>query len=254
MQTGPWTDEDRRFYDAQGYVFARGLLQPSEIESLLKTALDDPSFEAAALARRDGEGGVTRLKLWNSADDDLFGRLARSHRIVDRVEQLLGGEAYFYHSKMMLKEPRTGGAWAWHQDYGYWYNNGCLFPDMLSAMIAVDRADRENGCLQVLAGSHKMGRMEHGKVGDQTGADPERVEQARKVLPLVYCEMNPGDVLFFHCNLLHRSDQNRSARSRWSYICCYNAASNNPYKEHHHPRYLRLEKCSDAQIQELAAR
>jgi hypothetical protein len=254
MPIGPFSDEECRRYEAEGFVFARGLFPRDEIDGILQSALSDPSFEQGALARRDGEGGVTRLKLWNSADDDLFGRVARCRRIVDRVEQLIGGEAYFYHSKMMLKEPKTGGAWAWHQDYGYWYNNGCLFPDMLSVMIAVDRADRENGCLQVLARSHKMGRIEHGKVGDQTGADPERVEQARKLLPLVYCEMEPGDALFFHCNLLHRSDQNRSDRSRWSYICCYNAASNNPYKEHHHPRYQRLEKCSDAQLRELAVR
>ena len=59
--------------------------------------------------------------------------------------------------------------------------NGCLFPDMASAFIAVDPNTRENGCLQVLKGSHKMGRIEHGKFGDQTGADPERVENAMKL-------------------------------------------------------------------------
>ena len=35
---------------------------------------------------------------------------------------------YHYHSKLMLKEPEVGGAWVWHQDYGYWYQNGCLYP------------------------------------------------------------------------------------------------------------------------------
>ena len=35
-------------------------------------------------------------------------------------------------------------------DYGYWYKNGCLYPLMVSAMIAIDRATKENGCLQVL--------------------------------------------------------------------------------------------------------
>ena len=57
---------------------------------------------------------------------------------------------------MILKDARTGGAWAWHQDYGYWYQNGVLFPDLVSVMTAVDRSTRENGCLQVLRGSHRL--------------------------------------------------------------------------------------------------
>ncbi len=94
------------------------------------------------------------------------------------METLLCDEVYHYHHKMMFKEPRVGGAWAWHQDYGYWYDNGCLFPYLASCMIAVDRATKENGCLQVLSGSHHLGRINHVKIGDQTGADPERVAVA----------------------------------------------------------------------------
>ncbi len=134
--------------------------------------------------------------------DDLYGMFSRSPRIVDRMEQLLGGEVYHYHTKMMLKEPRVGGAWEWHQDYGYWYHNGCLSPLLASCLIAVDRATRENGCLQVVKGSHQMGRIDHGRTGDQTGADMERVEAALERMELVYIEAEPGDALFFHCNLL----------------------------------------------------
>jgi hypothetical protein len=48
--------------------------------------------------------------------------------------------------------------------------------------------------------------------------------------------------------VLHRSDQNRSDNPRWSMICCYNAARNDPYKESHHPRYTPLTKVSDDAI------
>jgi ectoine hydroxylase-related dioxygenase (phytanoyl-CoA dioxygenase family) len=155
---------------------------------------------------------------------------------------------------MILKEPYVGGAWEWHQDYGYWYHNGCLFPDLASCMIAVDRATKANGCLQVLKGSHKIGRVDHGKVGDQTGADLERVNAALERLELVHCELEPGGAIFFHCNTLHRSDQNKSADPRWALICCYNAARNNPYKESRHPRYSFLEKWEDARIKEVGRR
>jgi ectoine hydroxylase-related dioxygenase (phytanoyl-CoA dioxygenase family) len=69
-----------------------------------------------------------------------------------------------------------------------------------------------------------------------------------KIFDLVYVEMEPGDALFFHCNLLHRSDQNRSPNPRWSLICCYNAARNNPYKESNHPRYTPIKKVPDTAI------
>jgi ectoine hydroxylase-related dioxygenase (phytanoyl-CoA dioxygenase family) len=175
----------------------------------------------------------------------------RSERIVNAMERLLGGEVYHYHHKMILKEPRTGGAWEWHQDYGYWYHTACLFPYLASCMIAVDRATRENGCLQVLKGSHLLGRIDHVAIGDQTGADPERVAVALERLERVYCELDPGSAIFFHCNLLHRSDQNASLLPRWALICCYNAARNNPYKESRHPRYRSLEKWPDERIKEI---
>jgi ectoine hydroxylase-related dioxygenase (phytanoyl-CoA dioxygenase family) len=179
---------------------------------------------------------------------------ARCETIVNSAERLLEGEVYHYHSKMIMKDAKVGGAWAWHQDYGYWYQNGVLFPLLTSASIAVDPATRENGCLQVLKGSHQLGRIDHVLTGDQAGADLERVAEAQKRLETVYVEMAPGDVLFFHANLLHRSDQNKSDKPRWSMICCYNAARNDPYKEAHHPRYTPLSKVPDSAIREAGLR
>jgi ectoine hydroxylase-related dioxygenase (phytanoyl-CoA dioxygenase family) len=63
--------------------------------------------------------------------------------------------------------------------------------------------------------------------------------------------MEPGDAIFFHSNLLHRSDQNKSDKPRWSMICCYNAKSNDPYKDAHHPRYTPLKVVADSMIKEV---
>ncbi len=239
-------------YQENGYVLVPQLFDAEEMQKLLTFAKHDQALLAGATGRKDATGQITKLTLWNQAGDDLYGMFSRSPRIVDRMEQILGGEVYHYHTKMMLKEPRVGGAWEWHQDYGYWYHNGCLYPLLASCLIAVDKATRENGCLQVLKGSHLMGRVEHGKSGDQTGADMEIVNAAMERLPLEYIEANPGDALFFHCNLLHRSDQNTSPNPRWSLICCYNAARNDPYKESRHPRYSPLSKVPGSAIKDWA--
>jgi ectoine hydroxylase len=237
-------------FQENGFLLVPNLLNEGETRLLLDAARADRNMLEHAFGVEDTTGRKSKLSLWNDPGDDIFGMVSRSARIVDAMEQLLGGEVYHYHSKMMLKEPRVGGAWEWHQDYGYWYQNGCLFPYMASCLIALDRATRENGCLQVLKGSHHMGRIEHGRFGEQTGADPERVQAALDRMELVYCEMEPGTGLFFHSNLLHASSQNTSPNSRWSLICCYNAARNNPYKESHHPRYTPLVKVPDSAILE----
>jgi len=235
-------------FQRDGYLFLPQLFDASEMEILLKFAKNDEALMAGATGRKDSTGQVTKLTLWNHPGEDLYSMFSRSPRIVNRMEDLLGGEVYHYHTKMMLKEPFVGGAWEWHQDYGYWYNNGCLLPDMASCLIAVDRATKENGCLQVIKGTHRMGRIDHGKSGDQTGADMERVNAALERWPLEFIEAGPGDALFFHANLLHRSDQNTSANPRWSLICCYNTRENDPYKESRHPRYSPLKKVGDDAI------
>ncbi len=242
-----FAEENRKFQE-DGFVLVPDLLNEEETRMVTAAAHADAMMQKSAFELADTQGGRIRLSGWNHAGDDTMGILARTRRVVDRMEAFLGGEVYHYHSKMILKEPRVGGAWEWHQDYGYWYQNGCLYPYMGSCLIAIDPATRENGCLQVLRGSHLMGRIEHGRSAGQTGADPERVEVALQRLELVHCEMKPGTGLFFHANLLHASAQNTSPNPRWALICCYNAARNNPYKESHHPKYTRLDKVDDGAI------
>jgi len=235
-------------YHRDGYLFLRGLFSNEEIRLLGETAHNDHAMDKAASTMDDGQGNDVRLSLWNHPGDGIYGMIARSQRIVDRVELLLDDEAYHYHSKMILKDAKVGGAWAWHQDYGYWYQNGLLFPNLCSVMISVDEATTKNGCLQVLKGSHIMGRVNHILTGEQAGADAEYVHEAIQRLETVQCEMAPGDALFFHCNLLHCSAANLSDHARWAMICCYNARSNDPFKQSHHPGYTKLEKVSDEMV------
>jgi ectoine hydroxylase-related dioxygenase (phytanoyl-CoA dioxygenase family) len=254
MSTSSLTDDQVARFHQDGFAIVEDLFDAEEIDLLRRIARADHQLVREALGRRDGQGGEVKLSVRNHLGDDVYSAFVRCRRVVEAMEQLLGGEVYHYHHKMILKEPYVGGAWEWHQDYGYWYHNGCLFPLLASCLIAVDRASRHNGCLQVLKGSHHLGRIDHGRVGDQTGADMERVTAALSRLELVPCELEPGSAVFFHCNLLHRSDQNRSPEPRWALICCYNAARNDPYKESRHPRYSYLEKLPDAAIKEVGRR
>jgi ectoine hydroxylase-related dioxygenase (phytanoyl-CoA dioxygenase family) len=107
-----------------------------------------------------------------------------------------------------------------------------MFPDQLiSVMVALTKANKENGCLQVIKGSHKLGRLNHGFAGEQVGADMVMVDHALKTMELIYCELEPGDALIFHSNLIHRSEANLSESPRWSVISCYCSQSNIAYNE-----------------------
>lgn len=239
-------------FHKDGFLLIRQLFTPDEIKGVMKYAKSDKVLQNAAYSKSDGEGGQSKLSVNNELGSTPYSAIVQSERVAGTMAQLLGDEVYHYHHKMMLKEPRVGGAWQWHQDYGYWYNNGCLFPDMASCLIALDQATQENGCLQVIRGSHRMGRIDHGKAGTQTAADLERVEAALQRMELIYCELEPGDALFFHGNLLHRSDQNRSEMPRWSLICCYNTRHNDPYVTHgRHPNYHPLTILPDDQVRDL---
>jgi hypothetical protein len=246
--------QDLEQYDRDGYVLKRSLFDAEEIGLLRRAAKEDKQLDDHSFGRADGEGGTVRLSLWNHPGQGIYGAFARCQRLVSMAEALLCDEPYHYHSKMIMKDAKIGGAWAWHQDYGYWYSNGVLTPNLVSAFIAVDPATRQNGCLQVIRGSHHCGRIHHQLTGDQAGADPERVAEILKRMELVYVEMEPGDVLFFHSNVLHRSDRNASEHPRWSMICCYNARSNDPYKESHHPRYTPLEPVEDSAIKQIGVK
>jgi ectoine hydroxylase-related dioxygenase (phytanoyl-CoA dioxygenase family) len=209
-------------------------LLAQEVEKLQQIAFDDAVIRKHAFDLNDQSGKKTKLTLWYKPGNDSYGLLTRSERMVHTANQLMEGDSAVchFHSKLMQKEPRVGGAWEWHQDYGYWYKNEFLFPDqMLSIMIAITDANKANGCLQVIKGSHKMGRVEHGFAGEQVGAAQRYVDLALQTMELLYVELKAGDALFFHPNLLHRSEANLSEKARWSLISVYNRSANVPYNE-----------------------
>ena len=220
------TPEDVTTYQRDGSVIIKDVFTADEISAMTDAVEHGNRVAETTRDRDDGDGRITRLAIWNELGEDVWSAVSTSPRIVNNVRILLGEEAAFFHGKVIFKEAGTGGAWQWHQDYGYWYNQGFAYPRMISAFIALDAATQENGCLQVLRGSHLLGRLDHGKIGDQTGTDAARISAVESLLTRDDCVMTPGSVLFFHCNLLHTSAKNTSDHDRRAFIICYNALGN----------------------------
>ena len=177
------TEAEREAYARDGFVVCRGWFSPEEVDVLHATIRADHAIDEQKISVKDTEGRDTKLTLWWFLGDDTYGQFGRSASLVEAVASLMGGsEPYHSHSKVLLKEPHSGGAWEWHQDFGYWYDQGLLHPDkIVNAIIALDPNTPENGCMRLMRRSHTLGRVDHGTFGGQAGADPTRVVAAMQL-------------------------------------------------------------------------
>lgn len=246
-------EQTQRFAE-DGYLILEGLIEPEVIELALRIAKEDPRLTAEISANKnyEDEGLDTRLIYRPELTDDVFGALARSARIVEPLEQLFDDEVTHYYTLNMRKDPDSGG-WQWHQDYGYHYQE-FFYPNFISVMVALDPANRDNGCLRVVRGSNRIGRLNHVKFGSQLQADPERVEIALREMDEVHCEMPAGSALFFHGNTLHASDPNLSSHGRWSMIYAYAGSSNPCVKPAVQEKLTRVDKLDDEGLRAAAQR
>ena len=107
MQSSTPTKQQLHDFQQAGYFVVEGLLDSEEIQPLRDIARVNQAMQA------DGEDGAVKLLVQNEiADDTIYRAIVRSHRITDPMEQVLGDGVYHYHHKMILKEPKVGGAGA----------------------------------------------------------------------------------------------------------------------------------------------
>ena len=211
-----------------GFVIRPGFFSHDEIGPLIEACRADPEIDGAAWALADSNGEPQEVATWTELGNDLLGVFPRVARMVEAAETVLGMAVYHWHSKLSMKRPGSKGSWDWHQDYGYWYDEGTLYPDFVTVTVALDRMDRANGCLKLVRGSHRCGRIDVTKFGSASGTDPERLKWVLERHETVECNMEPGDVVLFHSNTLHASGPNESDRPRTLIHCTYNAIDNAP--------------------------
>ncbi len=214
-------------FERDGFLILENHLEETTVEQILRIWRADPTLaeDVKENSNFKGEEGVgTRLAYRPRLGEDAYGALARSARIIEPMEHIFDSSIQHYYTLNMQKDPGTGG-WEYHQDYGYHYKE-FFYPDFVSVMVALDPATRDNGCLRVVRGSHRLGRLEHEPFGSQKIANRERVALALEEMEEVHCEMSAGSVLYFHGNILHASNANLGNTSRWCLIFSYVPSTN----------------------------
>jgi len=215
-----------RQYEEDGYIIVSGLLDGAEIEKIqqIRYRAEKEALEKGA-KRREGRASydleplpsdptgktlaLRKIQEVYLVEPD-FAAVAASDKILDITEDLIGPEIYYHSSKLMFKPARGGRRKPWHQDFAYWKD---MNTNQVTVWGAIDPATRENGCIQVIPGSHKRGLIPHHHLEDymidEAGIAGENI---------VFAEMAAGDVLFFNVLTLHASAPNHSDKPRLSII------------------------------------
>jgi phytanoyl-CoA hydroxylase len=230
--------EQYAHYREHGYLIVRGLVAPDEVQELLGHVDDlvagDPELLRIHMLHR-------RLEIHE--------RYMLHPGIVDVVSGLVGPDVLALQTMLFVKGPGSPGQ-GYHQDSFHIITQ----PDtLIGAWVALDRADTENGCVWITAGSQREpvypdADASAGHGGDvhladmfaiegaddpdeaRNGLTPVAAKYAGREVPAV---LDPGDVVFFDGHVLHRSHENRStSRSRRAFVAHYcNARSYVPWDD-----------------------
>ena len=146
--------------------------------------------------------------------------LCRHPRVLDAVESVLGANLILIMSHLIVKRASDGLSVAWHQDNTYWHS--VKGTDITTVWLAIDDADRSNGCMQVIPCTHE-GYPELDKVStggqDLLGLTVEVTSEMEAAA--VCLEMPAGSVSLHDSFVLHGSDANTSGRRRAAYTMRY---------------------------------
>tara|TARA_R110000787_G_scaffold199464_1_gene310577 strand:- start:28452 stop:29207 length:756 start_codon:yes stop_codon:yes gene_type:complete len=218
LQIPELTDADLAAFKRDGFLVKRGAFSAEDManiatwtnEVLALPEISGRHWVYHEKSRKDGSELVSRIEKiapFHNGFQNLTDALAAP------VGQLLGERAVLFKEKINFKMP-GGGGFAPHQDSQAGWDTYADF--FISALLSIDRATLENGCLQMVAGHHTQGlkkSWEPLNEDDMKGMSFEPVPT------------EPGDVVFFDCYAPHASEPNMSDAIRRIYYATYNRAS-----------------------------
>lgn len=199
-------DELQR-YAGDGYVMPLQLCSADQMHAVARY------IRTFTLATDCPVPGFPRTK-WRHIDDAVVFAIGSHPSILDRVAQLLGDDILLWQSNLFDKQPGDDEI-AWHQDRAFLELAGGV---NVSAWVAIDDVDADNGCVQVIPGSHQevlpladpaatqgSSKTAFGRMADLTGNDDRGT---------VDVTLMAGQFMLFDEYLAHRSGQNKSRRQR----------------------------------------
>lgn len=218
LKTPTLSDQDISDFNRDGFLVKRAAFDAADmslIDRWTNEVLELPEQSGRhwvfhEKSRKDGSELVSRIEKIAEFHEG-FDRLSKA--LKEPVGQLLGEPATLFKEKVNFKMP-GGGGFAPHQDSQAGWDTYADF--FISALVSIDRATLENGCLKLVAGHHKSGLAKSWEP-----LTDEEIED----MEFVPVPTEPGDVVFFDSFAPHGSDPNMSDSIRRIYYATYNRAS-----------------------------
>ncbi len=213
-----FNDQQIAQYRTQGFIKGQRVLDDATVEEL-RAEIDrvirdkDKPVPQPIVLRNISRPGTTIwqiLDIWMASQ--AFHRLLFHPSIVTGAAQLTGArELRLWHDQIQYKIAGTGGVNMWHQDWPYW---GILdAPHQVTAWVALDDVDPDNGCMSMVPGSQRWGNnIQFLHKLPAFNALPAEFEGHK--LEVRTCPVRKGEVHYHHALTWHGSPANNSGRSR----------------------------------------
>lgn len=217
-------------FDRDGYLLVRGMYTTDEVEAISRwtdevsgspeeVGKDWKYFEGSKI---DGSRILCRIENFVPFHEG-FKQLITRRRMFQAVCELFGEEAVLFKDKINFKLP-GGDGFREHQDVQAGWDD---YADLhITAMIAIDETNAENGSLEMIPGMHKQGVL--GQMwAPLTDEDTNHAEYTP-----VHCK--PGDAVFFDSFAPHRSGPNKTSEARRVLYITYNRLSEGDTRERYY--------------------
>lgn len=224
-------------FDENGFVLVKGLYSADEAAfyrdhfmEMRERGAFPGDFDGVDTTSNDPLLRYPRMINMQRADQISMDWLL-SDRITSHVAECLGEEPFAVQTMLYFKPAGARGQ-ALHQDQ---YYLRAAPGTCIAAWMALDEIDEANGCLQVVAGSHTLPLMCVNKADTtQSFTDVSLdVPEGMTAEPVI---MSPGDVLFFHGQLIHGSFPNVTPdRFRRAFIAHYINSSAEKIADYYFP-------------------
>jgi phytanoyl-CoA hydroxylase len=225
-------ENSQKFYAENGYLVVDNLFDAGQLmranSAITEILASGPLDTIAELEPNDRN---TIRRIWSPIKKHKqFKAMAENAALLDIVAALIGDNFQLHYTKLNMKGPRVGSVVEWHQDFAYYPHTNF---DLLSCLVYLDDATVDNGCLEVIPGSHQWGLLNHEVDGAFRGklATDKVAEFQGQAKSLT---AKAGSVVFLHCMTLHYSNINTSNKPRRAFLPAYRAADAFPiyYGEH----------------------
>ncbi len=212
-------------FQRDGFLLIRDFLEKRSCEIIkdiakvhLKYAIEpiETEYEYIGIDRDIYKKSVRRLRQVYDRDI-VFKEWMENREIRPILKQVLGEDPILvtaHHNSIMTKLAHTSTQTCWHRDSRYWHYDG---DNLVSVWLALGAENSQNGVLEFIPGSHRM-EFEESAFDAKSFFRGDLESNQEVIEKRVSFDLEAGDIVLFHSELLHRANANETDEDKISFV------------------------------------